>query len=60
MGKLFGDEDETNVSLQDNPSGDRSSGDEEKQVNVFHEGSPEILGGPNGVEKGSGPVHIER
>lgn len=60
MGKLFGDEDETNVYLQENPSGDRSSGDEEKQLDSFQEGSPEIHGGPKDFEKSSGPVHGEK
>lgn len=59
MGKLFGDEDETNIYLQENPLGDTSSGEGEKKHKSDNE-SPEIQREPNDVEKVGDAIHVEK
>lgn len=59
MGKLFGDEDETNIYLQENPLGDSSSGDGEKKRELDKE-SPVIQREQDDVEKGSDAIHVEK
>lgn len=59
MGKLFGDEDENNIYLQENPPGDGTYANGEKKDMVEKE-SPEILRSSNDLEKGDRPLHLEK